>query len=124
MVMVGYANGHTNGDAIATPPLPLGSLNGMLSSPPPPPPESLVPPPPPTDFAPPPPEDLPPPPPSEYLPPPPTSNEQPQKKKLGWGVPRSRGPLSIEEILQKKKEADEAAAKVCLVTCFLETVFT
>jgi hypothetical protein len=36
-------------------------------------------------------------------------------KKVGWGVAKSRGPLSIEEILQKKKEADEAAAKVCLV---------
>src|SRR3984893_3211609 len=116
MVMVGYVNGHTNGDAIATPPPPPGSLNGRLSSPPPPPPDGLVPPPPPTDFAPPPPEDLPP-------PPPPTSSEQTQKEKLGWGVTKSRGPLSIEEILQKKKEADEAAAKVCLVTRFLETVF-
>lgn len=100
----------------------LASLNGRRSSPPPPPPDSLVPPPPPTDFAPPPPEDLPPPPPSEFLPPQ-TSNEQPQKK-LGWGVAKSRGPLSIEEILQKKKEADEAAAKVRSVTGFLEPFFT
>lgn len=28
-------------------------------------------------------------------------------------MPKGRGPLSIEEILQKKKEVDEAAAKVC-----------
>jgi len=107
MVMVGYTNGHSKELAIPTPPPPPG----RLSSPPPPPPDSLVPPPPPTDFAPPPPEDLPPPPPSDFLPPP-TPSDQPQKKKLGWSVAKSRGPLSIEEILQKKKEADEAAAKV------------
>jgi ATP-dependent RNA helicase DDX23/PRP28 len=116
VAMVGYTNGHANGEAMASPPPPPESLNGRVSSPPPPPPDSLVPPPPPTDFAPPPPEDLP--------PPPPTSNEQPQKKKLGWGAAKSRGPLSIEEILQKKKEADEAAAKVRFVTGFQEPFFT
>jgi ATP-dependent RNA helicase DDX23/PRP28 len=36
-----------------------------------------------------------------------------KKKKAGWGAPRDRGPLSIEDILKKKKEADEAAVKVC-----------
>jgi ATP-dependent RNA helicase DDX23/PRP28 len=82
------------------------------SSPPPPPPDSLAPPPPPSLSAPPPPSDLPPPPPIESLPPPP---EEP-KKKAGWGTPRSRGPLSIEDILKKKKEADEAAAKPKFLT--------
>ncbi|KAH8676677.1 P-loop containing nucleoside triphosphate hydrolase protein [Tricladium varicosporioides] len=84
-------------------------MNGRLPSPPPPPPDAATPPPPPSAFAPPPPEDLPPPPPSESLPPPP--EEAPKKKKAGWGAPRDRGPLSIEDILRKKKEADEAAAK-------------
>jgi ATP-dependent RNA helicase DDX23/PRP28 len=70
----------------------------------------LAPPPPPSFSAPPPPSDLPPPPPTDILPPPP---EEPKKKKAGWGAPRDRGPLSIEDILKKKKEADEAAAKVC-----------
>lgn len=37
-------------------------------------------------------------------------------KKKGWGnAARDRGPLSIENILKKKKEADDAAAKVCLL---------
>ena len=71
----------------------------------------MAPPPPPSSSAPPPPRDLPPPPPSEALPPPP--EEPPKKKKAGWGAARDRGPLSIEDILKKKKEADEAAAKVC-----------
>ncbi|KAJ5032388.1 uncharacterized protein L3040_008993 [Drepanopeziza brunnea f. sp. 'multigermtubi'] len=83
-------------------------MNGRLPSPPPPPPDSMDPPPPPDSDAPPPPSDLPPPPPSELLPPPP---EEPPKKKKGWGASRDRGPLSIEDILKKKKDADEAAAK-------------
>ncbi|CAG8950362.1 hypothetical protein HYFRA_00006855, partial [Hymenoscyphus fraxineus] len=66
-------------------------------------------PPPPSTSAPPPPSDLPPPPPTESLPPPP--EEPVKKKKAGWGAPRDRGPLSIEDILKKKKEADDAAAK-------------
>lgn len=67
--------------------------------------DHAVPPPPPPDIsAPPPPSDLPPPPPPE---------EPIKKAKAGWGsAPRDRGPLSIEDILKKKKEADEAAAKV------------
>ncbi|KAH7417312.1 pre-mRNA-splicing ATP-dependent RNA helicase-like protein prp28 [Cadophora sp. MPI-SDFR-AT-0126] len=99
--------GYTNGDS-AIPPPPV-NMNGRLPSPPPPPPESMAPPPPPSSSAPPPPSDLPPPPPSESLPPPP--EEPPKKKKAGWGAARDRGPLSIEDILKKKKEADEAAAK-------------
>jgi ATP-dependent RNA helicase DDX23/PRP28 len=98
----------TNGDHTVPPP-PV-EMNGRLPSPPPPPPDALAPPPPNT-FAPPPPSDLPPPPPSDTLPPPP--EEPVKKKKAGWGAPRDRGPLSIEDILKKKKEADEAAAKVC-----------
>jgi ATP-dependent RNA helicase DDX23/PRP28 len=86
-----------------------GFTNGDLSIPPPPP-DTLAPPPPPGSSAPPPPSELPPPPPSDTLPPPP--EEPSKKKKAGWGAPRDRGPLSIEDILKKKKEADEAAAKV------------
>ena len=85
------------------------AMNGRQPSPPPPPPESSAPPPPPPmSFAPPPPSDLP--------PPPPPPSEEAKKTKKGWGAPRDRGPLSIEDILKKKKDADEAAAKVCLQT--------
>jgi ATP-dependent RNA helicase DDX23/PRP28 len=88
-------------------------MNGR-SSPPPPPPDSLAPPPPPpSTSAPPPPSELPPPPPTDSLPPPP---DELKKKKAGWGAPRDRGPLSIEDILKKKKEADEAAAKPKFLT--------
>jgi ATP-dependent RNA helicase DDX23/PRP28 len=86
-----------------------GFTNGDPSIPPPPP-DVLAPPPPPGSSAPPPPSELPPPPPSDTLPPPP--EEPSKKKKAGWGASRDRGPLSIEDILKKKKEADEAAAKV------------
>ena len=84
-----------------------GHANGNSSIPPPP---DAIPPPPPSSFAPPPPSDLPPPPPSDLAPPPP--EEPAKKKKAGWGAPKGRGPLSIEDILKKKKEADEAASKV------------
>ncbi|PSS23053.1 hypothetical protein M430DRAFT_33660 [Amorphotheca resinae ATCC 22711] len=113
--MATLTNAHQHGDT-SVPPPPV-EVNGRLPSPPPPPPDSaapppppdsLAPPPPPSSFAPPPPSDLPPPPPSDALPPPP---EEPVKKKKGWGSTPSRGPLSIEDILKKKKEADEAAAK-------------
>ncbi|ATZ45795.1 Bcprp28 [Botrytis cinerea B05.10] len=102
------SNGYSN-SADAVPPPPSDN-DGRPPSPPPPPPDSFVPPPPPSSLAPPPPpsSDLPPPPPSELLPPPP----EPKKKK-GWGAPKP-GPLSIEDILKKKKEADEAAAKYFL----------
>lgn len=100
-------NGHPNGGAMVPPP----DTNGGSTSPPPPPPDMTAPPPPPEVSAPPPPEEFPPPPPSEILPPPPVTTEGP-KKKAGWGAPKGRGPLSIEEILQKKKAANAAAAKV------------
>ena len=87
--------------------------------PPPPPPSDAIPPPPPPsyDIPPPPPpsSDLPPPP-----PPPPTNGQldteedlQPnlRKRKLGWSAKPKTQPLSIEELLAKKKAADEAAAK-------------
>lgn len=77
------------------------------SSPPPPPPEFFAPPPPP--------EDLPPPPPPSTTngqqPPPPPPAEI-RKNKISGSGSRDRQPLSVEEILRKKKEADEAAAKV------------
>lgn len=99
--MANLSNGNMN---VPPPPPPPSDLNGRPPSPPPPPPEANAPPPPP--------EDLPPPPPSE-IPTPPANEDVVIKKKKGWGAPRDRGPLSIEEILKKKKEADEAAAKVC-----------
>ncbi|KAJ6081578.1 hypothetical protein N7499_006452 [Penicillium canescens] len=76
-------------------------------SPPHPPPEPIQrppspPPPPPEDSAapPPPPEDIPPPPPVET------------KKKQGWGAKRPVAtPLSVEELIRKKKEAEAATAK-------------
>lgn len=88
---------------------------GKSSSPPPPPPDLVTPPPPPEDFLPPPPEDFPPPP-EDLPPPPPPSNSQPppppaQTRKIKPNSPDSK-PLSVEEILRKKKEADEVAAKV------------
>lgn len=76
-------------------------------------------PPPPLDSVPPPPsDDLPPAPPTsdsiEPPPPPPPQSEDLApvlKKKKGWGAAPKKQPLSIEEILQKKREADAAASK-------------
>lgn len=70
------------------------------------------PPPPPSDSAPPPP----PPPPTDDVPPPPPEEdhgpELSKPKKKGWGSTASKKqPLSIEDLLRKKREADEAAAK-------------
>ncbi|KAL8709086.1 MAG: hypothetical protein Q9220_006107 [cf. Caloplaca sp. 1 TL-2023] len=62
--------------------------------PPPPPPELQAPPPPPEDFIPPPPEEV-----------------QKKKIKQGWGSSNYKQPLSVEELLRKKREADEAASK-------------
>ncbi|KAI9879801.1 MAG: mRNA splicing protein prp28 [Pleopsidium flavum] len=98
-------NGHLmNGDITVGPPPPPPEPFERLLAPPPPPPESSAPPPPP--------EDLPPPPPpstiNEAPPPPPL---EAKKKKAGWGGHRDRAPLSVEEVLRKKREADEAAAK-------------
>jgi ATP-dependent RNA helicase DDX23/PRP28 len=58
----------------------------------------------------------PPPPPQDELPPAP----EPKKKKLGWGSKRpAAAPLSVEELVRKKREADAAAAKVRSYTFFL-----
>ncbi|KAM0721813.1 hypothetical protein Q7P37_002738 [Cladosporium fusiforme] len=90
--------------------------------------DSTIPPPPPSELPPPPPDDLPPPPPpppadSIPPPPPPTANTnghtepeedlQPnlRKRKLGWGAKSKVQPLSVEDLLAKKKAADDAAAK-------------
>ncbi|KAG2420882.1 hypothetical protein HFD88_000496 [Aspergillus terreus] len=71
-------------------------------TPPPPPPEDSAAPPPPPDMS------APPPPPQDELPPAP----EPKKKKLGWGSKRpAAAPLSVEELVRKKREADAAAAK-------------
>ena len=62
----------------------------------------------------------PPPPPSDGIPPPPppveeaTTNgsaEPSKKRKLGWGGPAKKQPLSVEALIAQKKAADEAAAK-------------
>ncbi|WEW59501.1 mRNA splicing protein prp28 [Emydomyces testavorans] len=96
-----------------------GILAASIStiSPPRPPPEPIErppsPPPPPLDdsaLPPPPPDSLAPPPPPEEVPPPPPT-EQVKKKKVGWGNAKSTTPLSVEELLRKKKEADDAASR-------------
>src|SRR4051812_17886020 len=88
---------------------------------PPPPPLDLIPPPPPTDVA------APPPPLDGSFPPPPPPDREAiastedrtdapppvKKKKTGWGSQPKAAPLSVEELLRKKREADEAASKVC-----------
>ncbi|KAJ5095946.1 pre-mRNA-splicing ATP-dependent RNA helicase PRP28 [Penicillium alfredii] len=82
---------------------PLPPAERPPTPPPPPPEESGAPPPPPEAVAPPPPpDDVPPPPPVEST----------KKKKAGWGAKRPAAtPLSVEELIRKKKEADAAAAK-------------
>lgn len=97
-------------------------------TPPPGPPADIAPPPPPLEMmndAPPPPADIkPPPPPEESLPPPPPPVESlappappaVNKKKAGWGASAAAKPLSVEELLRKKREADAAASKVRLLT--------
>lgn len=77
------------------------------SFPPPPPPETIAPPPPPEDCPPPPPPAT-----SNAEPPPPPSEPKKKKNKSEWGAASGRQPLSVEELLKKKKEADQAAAKV------------
>jgi ATP-dependent RNA helicase DDX23/PRP28 len=38
-----------------------------------------------------------------------------KKKKAGWDAKRPAAtPLSVEELIRKKKETDAAAAKVCI----------
>ncbi|GLI77372.1 mRNA splicing protein prp28 [Penicillium ochrochloron] len=92
----------TNGSADG-PPAPPPDFMERPPTPPPPPPEDLGAPPPPPDtgIPPPPPEDAPPAPPTEV-----------KKKKLGWGAKKpAAAPLSVEDLIKKKKDADAAAAK-------------
>lgn len=78
-------------------------------SPPPPPPEDLAAPPPPPDSA------VPPPPPDDVPPPPPVETKKGQKQ--GWGAKRPAAtPLSVEELIRKKKDADAATAKVSILS--------
>jgi hypothetical protein len=45
--------------------------------------------------------------------PPPPPVESQKKQKLGWGAKKpSVTPLSVEELIRKKKEADAATSKV------------
>ncbi|KAL9026945.1 MAG: hypothetical protein Q9196_004463 [Gyalolechia fulgens] len=73
--------------------------------PPPPPPEQQAPPPPPEEFPPPPPPTV------ETEQPPPPPSQAKNKSKPGWGIASYKQPLSVEEILRKKRETDEAASK-------------
>lgn len=68
----------------------------------------LSPPPPPSEFIPPPPADVPPPPPEEDTGP---ELAQPKKVKKGWGSKPKSQPLSVEELVKAKREADAAASK-------------
>ncbi|KAJ5090841.1 hypothetical protein N7532_009525 [Penicillium argentinense] len=94
------------------PPGPPPGSDEHQPTPPPPPPEDSVAPPPPPDATvpPPPPDDIPPPPPSDDIPPPPPIETK--KKKQGWGTKKPAAPpVSVEELIRKKKEADAEAAK-------------
>ncbi|KAF2434993.1 pre-mRNA-splicing ATP-dependent RNA helicase-like protein prp28 [Tothia fuscella] len=82
--------------------------------PPPPSSDPLPPPPPPTDYIPPPPpptngRSIPPAPPTSDAPPPPP--DSPELKRKIVKAPPKKTPLSVEELLKKKRDADEAAAK-------------
>lgn len=114
-------NGHHDIDVPAPPVDPISRPQTpppppfTASNPPPPPPSSdVAPPPPPTDTS------IPPPPP-EVVPPslnddpePPVNVVKPEPpKKKGWGSSKTpkAAPLSVEELLKKKREADLAASK-------------
>ncbi|EEH18146.2 pre-mRNA-splicing ATP-dependent RNA helicase PRP28 [Paracoccidioides brasiliensis Pb03] len=103
------ANGYTDlsfpGPPSGPPPEPFE----RPPTPPPPPPESLAPPPPDAAAPPPHPDSIAPPPPPEEAPPP--APPVAKKTKVGWGSKASATPLSVEELLRKKREADEAASK-------------
>ncbi|KAJ9300544.1 hypothetical protein DTO271G3_1708 [Paecilomyces variotii] len=103
----------TSGPAGAPPPAPPEDPIERPPTPPPPPPPEHALPPPPSDASapPPPPEATAPPPPPEDAPPPPPAPVVEKKKKAGWGSQKSTTPLSVEELLRKKREADAAAAK-------------
>lgn len=114
-------NGYGNGDI----PAPPSELHARPPTPPPPPPESYAPPPPPDTGAPPPPPDVAVPPPSPVTgsslilienASPASSAAEVKKKKTGWASQSKATPLSVEELLRKKREADEAASKVRLIT--------
>ncbi|KAJ5208658.1 hypothetical protein N7449_003037 [Penicillium cf. viridicatum] len=93
----------TNGSE-GFPPLPPPDPVERPPSPPPPPPEDLAAPPPPPDSI------APPPPPDDVPPPPPVETQM--KQKLGWGAKKPAvTPLSVEDLIRKKKEADAATAK-------------
>ncbi|KAJ5646491.1 Pre-mRNA-splicing ATP-dependent RNA helicase prp28 [Penicillium lividum] len=101
----------TNGYPPAPPAPPSDFIQRPPSPPPPPPEDSSAPPPPPDAAAPPPPPDAaaPPPPPDDIPPAPPIEST---KKKQGWGSKRpAAAPLSVEDLIRKKKEAEAAAAK-------------
>ncbi|KAJ9271258.1 hypothetical protein DTO212C5_2608 [Paecilomyces variotii] len=102
-----------SGPAGAPPPAPPEDpIERPPTPPPPPPPEHSLPPPPSDASAPPPPpEATAPPPPPEDAPPPPPAPVVEKKKRAGWGSQKSTTPLSVEELLRKKREADAAAAK-------------
>ena len=95
--------------------LPPPPPSDVLPPPPPPPPSDFPPPPPPSTLAaaapppPPPATDFAPPPPPEDADAPPSIAPKSLKRKVQT-IPKKQ-PLGIEEILRKKKEADEAAAK-------------
>ena len=99
------SNGSTETPSSVPPPAP----SERPPAPPPPPPEdSAAPPPPPEQPA-------PPPPPEEEPPAPPPETK---KKKQGWGAKKPAStPLSVEELVRKKREADAAAAKVSKCEC-------
>ncbi|KAJ5784470.1 Pre-mRNA-splicing ATP-dependent RNA helicase prp28 [Penicillium pulvis] len=90
-------------EALPGPPAPPPDTIERPPSPPPPPPEDSGAPPPPPDVA------APPPPPDDRPPAPPIETT---KKKQGWGSKRpAAAPLSVEDLIRKKKEAEAAAAK-------------
>ncbi|KAJ5671599.1 Pre-mRNA-splicing ATP-dependent RNA helicase prp28 [Penicillium longicatenatum] len=90
-------------EAPKAPPAPPPDPIERPPSPPPPPPEDPGAPPPPPDAA------APPPPPDDRPPAPPIETT---KKKQGWGSKRpAAAPLSVEDLIRKKKEAEAAAAK-------------
>ncbi|KAG9789929.1 DEAD-domain-containing protein, partial [Aureobasidium melanogenum] len=107
-------------DPISRPQTPPPPPSTATNPPPPPPSSDVAPPPPPSDNA------IPPPPP-EPVPPPPSdfpepsvdeSRPQPPPKKKGWGSAKAPKvtPLSVEELVKKKREADLAASKPKFLT--------
>lgn len=111
ITMDGMMSNGSNGAPPGPPPEPIE----RPPTPPPPPPEDSAAPPPPPDAA------VPPPPPDDLPPAPPP---QEKKKKLGWGTKRPAAtPLSVEDLIKKKKEADAAAAKVCSLEEFAWDIY-